>query len=75
MSFVYFPLNHFSFMPQPPNGLRYRRLGEPTHETEPNSSLKSSSKRGAHQPSGARFVGRILFADIASVKELSHPVI
>jgi hypothetical protein len=33
--------------------------GEPTHETEPNFSLKSSSKRGAHHSSGARFVGRM----------------
>jgi hypothetical protein len=44
---------------QVPNGLRYRRLGEPTHETEPSSSLEPGSKRGAHQPSGARFVGRL----------------
>src|SRR5215217_6671849 len=28
-------------------------VGEPTNETEPNSLLESSSKRGAHQPSGA----------------------
>jgi hypothetical protein len=48
---------NFSDDRKAPNGLRYRRLGEPTYETRPNSSLESSSKRGAHQPSGARFVG------------------
>ncbi len=60
-----------------PNGLRYRRLGEPTSETETNSSLESCSKRGAHQPSGARFVGRSHsslgnFAKDAKLKWTSH---
>jgi len=52
-------ISYFIFS-EAPNGLRYRRLGEPTNETEPNSSLESNPKRGAHQPSGARFVGQFL---------------
>ena len=40
------------------NGLRYRRVGEPTYETELNFSFEPSPKSGAHHSSGARFVGR-----------------
>ena len=45
-----------------PNGSRYRRLGEWAGETEKGNSLESRFFDAAHQPSGARLVGRFSIA-------------
>jgi hypothetical protein len=46
----------------PPNGLRYRRLGRTRLGNGKLPKLRNNSKKRAEsQPSGARFVGQILY--------------